>query len=73
MAGVIDDNGQQWEHCNGCGTFTKLQNLGYQPQTQAYPYGRDLCIKCVNGLSQAQMRRVRPAAGWLKQLTKVAA
>lgn len=69
MAGVIDENGVQWERCNGCGLFTRLTSLGYQPKTKAYPHGRDLCLKCVNGLSQAQMRRVEPAKSWQRQLT----
>lgn len=46
MAGVIDERGQQWEHCNACGDFVKLQDLQYEPKSESYPYGRDLCIRC---------------------------
>ncbi len=64
MSGVIDSNGVQWEHCHGCGKFVKLANLGYQPKTAKYPYGRDLCITCVNTLSRSQLARVKPAQSW---------
>lgn len=72
MAGVIDDNGVQWERCNGCTTFVKLDDLGYEPVSTTYKYGRDLCIKCVNALPQKQLQKIRPAKGWLTKLTKVA-
>ena len=65
MSGVIDAKGVQWEHCSECGLFTRLADLGYQPKSRAYPYGRDLCLKCVNGLSQWHLARVRPAPDWL--------
>ena len=65
MSGVVDSNGIQWEHCNGCGLFTRLIDLGYQPKSKAYPYGRDLCIKCVNTLSQWHLARVVPAKSWI--------
>jgi len=46
MSGVIDEKGQQWEHCNNCGDFVKIQNLRYEQPTEKYDYGRDLCSKC---------------------------
>ena len=46
MSGVIDDNGQQWEHCNDCGDFVEIELLAYEAPTEEYLYGRDLCPKC---------------------------
>jgi hypothetical protein len=47
MSGVIDDNGQQWEHCCHCGNFTKIQDLvtGYSPKWPNYPWV-DMCKNC---------------------------
>lgn len=67
MSGVIDSNGIQWERCNGCANFVKLIELGYQPKSKQYPYGRDLCIKCVNKLPQWHLARVKPAQSWIQQ------
>jgi hypothetical protein len=36
MAGVIDDKGQQWEHCLNCGDWVKIQRLSRE----------DLCPSC---------------------------
>jgi hypothetical protein len=47
MSGVIDKNGQQWEHCNACGAWVKFQDLAYEPPSEEHKYGRDLCPKCV--------------------------
>lgn len=44
--GVVDSNGQQWETCNGCSKYTKLEGLGYQKPNTVYKHGRDLCVKC---------------------------
>ena len=46
MCGVIDSDGQQWEHCNQCGKWVKIQNLKYEKPTPENPYGRDLCSRC---------------------------
>lgn len=46
MSGVIDDNGQQWEHCCSCGKFVKIQKLWYEKPSKQYQYGRDLCNAC---------------------------
>lgn len=67
MSGVIDKDGTQWEHCNGCGKMVRLEDLGYAPPTAKHKHGQDLCLSCVNKLSQSAMRRVKPAAGWTKQ------
>jgi hypothetical protein len=29
MSGVIDSDGTQWEHCNGCGEFVRMDDLLY--------------------------------------------
>jgi len=67
MSGVIDDKGVQWGHCNECGDFVRLTDLGYQPPSKAHPHGRDLCIRCVNALPQWHLARVKPAPGWLEK------
>lgn len=68
MSGVIDDKGQQWEHCNGCGAFVKFpQNLGYEKPTKAHSCGRDLCVKCVDlGIrgGKIKFRNIVPASSW---------
>ena len=47
MAGVIDDNGQQWEHCNHCSKYVRIQNLktGYSPKWPEHKWV-DLCPEC---------------------------
>lgn len=47
MSGVIDDKGNQWEHCHCCGEFVLIQDLAYEQPSQYMRYGRDLCQKCV--------------------------
>lgn len=60
MAGVIDNSGQQWEHCNNCGDWTKIQSLRYEQPSDGHPYGRDLCAFCFNfPKMQAQRRAAR--------------
>lgn len=46
MAGVVDEHGQQWERCNGCSEWVKIQKLEYEQPSERYPYGRDLCFTC---------------------------
>ncbi len=46
MSGVVDDNGQQWEHCTQCGKWVRFQNLWYEEPTPKHPHGRDLCKHC---------------------------
>ena len=65
MSGVIDENGTQWEHCNLCGEFVKLPELGYEKPTKRWPYGRMVCIQCVPRLSQWAIRRMVPGEGWV--------
>jgi hypothetical protein len=47
MSGVIDSSGQQWEHCNGCTKFVRIQELGYEQPSHKFRYGRDLCPDCL--------------------------
>lgn len=46
MSGVIDDNGQQWEHCNICNKFIEIEKLYYIQPTVDHPYGLDACRGC---------------------------
>lgn len=46
MSGVIDEQGIQWEHCNICGDFERIDQLQYDPPSTSYPHGRDVCRKC---------------------------
>lgn len=54
MSGVVDRNGQQWEHCCECHGFVKFQHLVYEKPgtvknpdgTAKFRYGRDLCKPC---------------------------
>lgn len=64
MSGVIDEKGQQWEHCTLCGMSHKIQNLGYLPKAKKYPHGLDIGLCCINKLTQSEMRKVVPAHDW---------
>ena len=44
MAGVIDSDGQQWEHCNACGEMVEIETLLYEEKSEEFKYGRDLCV-----------------------------
>lgn len=64
--GVVID-GQQWENCNGCGTFTKFQDLGYLKPTPVWNCGLDLCVRCADaGIRDGFYRfdEIVPAASW---------
>lgn len=62
MAGVIDANGVQWEHCTSCGRSVRLTNLGYEKPSKEFKHGRDLCLSCVNKLPD--LSRIVPAQEW---------
>lgn len=53
MSGVVDEHGQQWERCNKCGGWEKFEFLGYEPPTEEFKYGRDLCRKCTPAPKEA--------------------
>lgn len=66
MAGVITD-GVQWEHCNGCGEYVRLTNLGWLKPTAKQPHGLDLCVRCVDTLIRtriAKFSEIKPAQSW---------
>jgi hypothetical protein len=46
MSGVIDADGTQWERCNGCGEFVRIDQLQYEKPSAAHEFGRDLCWPC---------------------------
>jgi len=48
MAGVIDGHGQQWERCNNCSAWVKIQDLVYEKPSLAFESGRDLCMNCAS-------------------------
>ena len=67
MSGVVMDDGQQWERCNCCGKWVKIQNLGYEKPTAGYKHGRDLCVSCVDkGIREGEImfENIQPAPGW---------
>ena len=68
MAGVIDENGIQWERCNCCGRFVRLEDdMGYEYPSAKHPYGRDLCVNCVDaGIRNGSIEfdTIRPASSW---------
>lgn len=67
MSGVIDEHGQQWEHCHGCGGWVKLEDLGHMMQNPKHPYGLDLCVKCVDTgirIGAIEFNEIVPAESW---------
>lgn len=48
MCGVIMEDGTQYERCNWCGEFTKLDEMFYMQPTPKYEHGLDLCENCVD-------------------------
>jgi len=65
MSGVIDDDGTQWEHCNVCRKFVRIQDLEYEDPSPEHKYGLDLCPKCASG----RQTRNQAAAGLLLTIT----
>ena len=47
MSGVVDEHGQQWEHCTACRVFIEIEKLGYELPSPEHKYGRDLCPECM--------------------------
>jgi hypothetical protein len=63
MSGVIDKDGQQWEHCHTCNDFVRFpQNLGYTKDYTAH-----ICLTCANKLTQSELEEVIPAPAWVPQ------
>jgi hypothetical protein len=67
MSGVIDERGVQWEHCNVCTQFKRIESLGYLPPNTTHPHGADICVDCANKLPQELLDSVVPAASWIPQ------
>lgn len=65
MSGVIDKDGVQWEHCNECGKFVKIQELGYQPHSLKWNGPCDICLECAN--KAPNIEQIIPAQSWLPQ------
>ena len=65
MSGVIDNNGQQWEHCTACSKYVRIDDLGFLKPglSPAFPHGADLCIQCVVA-DDALVQMVIPARTW---------
>lgn len=54
MAGIVDTDGVQWEHCNQCGRSVKYRDLKFGPikpgLTPSWPEHKnlDLCAACID-------------------------
>ncbi len=66
MSGIIDEKGQQWEKCNECGKWVKIQYLHYEQPTPEHKYGRDLCKACAEELNEAAQEE----ANWYAELER---
>ena len=55
MSGVIDKDGQQWEHCCHCGVFIEIEKLviGYSPKWPKTAWV-DLCPTCKSQLKRLE-------------------
>lgn len=62
MCGISDSNGVQREHCNVCSDSVRLDNLGYEPASELYKYGRDICLSCTN--KHPHIESIAPAKNW---------
>lgn len=59
MSGVVDKNGQQWEHCNNCGEWVKILDLFYGPMIAVAPKEKwlDLCLRCAERSQSPDVQR----------------
>ena len=65
MAGTIDEHGQQWEHCNKCSRYVKLQDLCYETKSAQHPYGRSLCITCAGAPAGTEVPPLSKTLFWV--------
>lgn len=68
MAGVIDNNNVQWEHCNECAKYVRLTDLGYEKPSAQHKHGRDLCAQCVDTnirIGAIKFNQITPATSWV--------
>ena len=42
----LNDGTGWWKRCMNCGEWTNYDDLVYEPESEAFPYGRDLCPVC---------------------------
>lgn len=71
MSGVIDKDGTQWEHCDGCYDWTKFKDLGYLKPTKHYIHGLSICANCADILLRCRLvkfNRIQPALTWKRQI-----
>ena len=47
MSGVILGDGVQWERCNGCGKYCRLDEMRYEKPSTEHKHGRDMCPRCL--------------------------
>lgn len=69
MSGVIDLNGQQWERCNGCNDWIRIQRLGYLKPREGHNNGADLCLECTVtaiDIGSIKFDDIVPGKGWLQ-------
>jgi hypothetical protein len=69
MSGVIDDDGQQWERCNRCCGFTKIEELQYEERSEEFKYGRDICSPCYFSMLIGGPKTL-PKEQWKDQLSE---
>jgi hypothetical protein len=76
MSGVVDANGQKWEHCYECRAFVAFpQSLGYvKPTSKFRPgYWHHVCVKCADKLIRSGAVRfsdIQPAPNWKRTLVE---
>jgi len=61
MSGVIN-NGVQWEHCNECSAWVRLEELGFQPFSEKWKGPCDICIECAKQAPNTQ--DIVPGKNW---------
>jgi len=76
MSGVVDENGQQWEYCHGCGNFIRFpQNLGYiKTGNRMKPDLYHICISCTQFVLEGRyvpFSRILPAPTWKRKTVRV--
>lgn len=68
MSGVIDAKGVQWERCNQCAGWVKIEKLYYEEPSRQFTCGRDLCVLCAFTHAQANIRK--PNFVWIIKPTQ---
>lgn len=63
MSGVTGEDGVQWTRCTVCTKWAKLTDLGYEPPSEAFKHGRDICLACTN--QHHDIESIQPAQDWI--------